>query len=352
MSNWKDYTEAYDGLFYTAQQKSKVATQAADIACERTKKVHRKQYFFGKVATAAAYLLSVITITAEAAGIPTPVSEILAPIFGGSIAQTEVINKIGHPIDAYDTDNGITIQAEAIIGDEYNACLVFTISRDDGKPILPEGVQAKQLLLGGSSDISLQTMGGSHGSSKFIDKVPGDHEIQWVRCISSDVPLNKGICKASFSDIKYCVDDGIHEIPAIEGNWKFRFEVDYEDSSVILGNKETFQQGGMNFTITEVRVSPIAVQVSYEVDSAVQWSNAPSGRMPDEDRRQVERYLENVEILLKKKDGTVMDMSNSGGSIQPNDGKTFCTKGDTFEEILPLEELESICIGGVLYPIE
>lgn len=82
----------------------------------------------------------------------------------------------------------------------------------------------------------------------------------------------------------------------------------------------------MLFTVKEVRISPIAIRISYEVNSEVRWSDAPSGRLPEEDRRQQERYMENVSILLVKKDGTIIDMSLSGGSIQPRDGKTNCIK--------------------------
>ena len=107
----------------------------------------------------------------------------------------------------------------------------------------------------------------------------------------------------------------------------------------------------MTFTVDSVSVSPVAVKVDYTVDSEVQWRDAPSGREPEEDRIQMERYFENVEILLAKKDGTVIDMSHSGGGIRPDLGVTVCDKGEIFEEIIPLEELESISVGGIVYPI-
>ena len=66
---------------------------------------------------------------------------------------------------------------------------------------------------------------------------------------------------------------------------------------------------------------------------------------------QMERYLENVEILLMKKDGTVIDLSSSGGSIKPENGKTYCTKSNVLDQLLPLEELDSIQVGGIRFPI-
>lgn len=60
--------------------------------------------------------------------------------------------------------------------------------------------------------------------------------------------------------------------PPVEGHWKLRFDVDYEDSSVALGGGGTFEQDGMTFTVDTVTVSPIAIQVAYTVDSEVVWS--------------------------------------------------------------------------------
>lgn len=352
MNNRKAYQQKYDGLAYSAEQKKAIAARAAAAAAEAQMHSHRRNYhIFSKFAAAAACLLCAVTITAEAAGITTPISGLLAPIFGSTVSQTEVIDKIGRPIEASDTDNGVTISAEAIIGDAYNACFVFRISRDDGTALLPEGMTARNLRLGGFCDISTGKHGGTHGSAGFVDPVPGDNEILYTHVLCSDNPLNKGSVKAVFEDIAYWDEETGEEVPLVEGKWSIRFAVDYEDASVVLGNGETFSQEGMNFTITEIRLSPVAVQVSYEVDSEVQWSNGPSGELPEEDRRQVERYLENIEVLLVKKDGTVVDVSSSGGSIKPENGKTLCVKSRILDEVIPMEEMESIRVGGVEFVI-
>ena len=46
-----------------------------------------------------------------------------------------------------------------------------------------------------------------------------------------------------------------------------------------------------------------------------------------------------------------MDLSTSGGSIRPEDGVSVCSKGQVMEEIIPLAELESISVGGIVFPI-
>ena len=348
MSELFEYKQALDGLRFTDEQKKALAAQALRAA-EQTAPRRRKPVW--RTALIAAAVAAVLVVGAGATGVLKTAAEALSPIFGGSAAQTEVIDKIGRPIGASATDNGVTITADAIIGDTYNAAIVYTIRRDDGTPLLPEDANEKGLLMGGLGGTWLKVTGGSHGSAWFVDEVPGDDTIQLVQTISADVPISKRTATAEFQDLRGW-DEAVGEaVTLIEGHWKFRFDVDYEDSSVTLGGGETFTQDGMTFTVDSVTVSPVAVKVDYTVDSEVQWSDAPSGRENKEDSRQMERYFENVEILLTKKDGTVIDMSNSGGSIKPDHGVTVCDKGQVFEEIIPLEELASISVGGIVYPI-
>ena len=68
-------------------------------------------------------------------------------------------------------------------------------------------------------------------------------------------------------------------------------------------------------------------------------------------RLTTQRYFENVEILLTLTDGTVIDLSNAGGSIGPEDGVTVCSKGEVFSEVLPMEDMASISVGGVVYDL-
>lgn len=350
MSNLSEYRQSMDTLRFTPEQKARLAAEAAGAVSRETSRRTRRP--LGRMAVIAAAVAVVLAVGASAAGVlPAPV-DVFAPLFGGSVAQTEVIDKIGHPIGASDTDNGITISADAIMGDEYNAVIVYTLSRDDGERFLPEdrNLDESFLMIGGFGGAGW-ARGGSHGGAWFVDTDAEDNQIQYVETVSADVPLTRGTASVEFEDLRCWNPETERDELLYEGRWKFRFAVDYEDCSVRLGGGETFSQDGLNFTIDSISVSPIAVKVDYTVDSEVQWSNAPSGRQDPEDARQSARFMENIEILLTKTDGTVIDLSTSGGSIRPEDGKTVCSKGEVLEEIIPLAELESISVGGVVYPI-
>ena len=350
MSELFDYKKEMSQLRFTESQKKTLAEAAASAAGKTAKR--RRPVL--RTALIAAVMAVALAVGSSAAGIlPEPI-DVFAPLFGGAVAQTEVIDKIGHPIGASDSDGGITITADAIMGDRYNAVIVYTLSRDDGERFFPEGesLDNRMLMIGGFGGASW-TRGGAHGGAWFVDEDPDDDRIQYVETVSSDVSLTKGTARSEFEDLRCMDPEADRDEILYPGKWKLRFEVDYEDCSVRLGNGETFSQDGINFTIDEVTVSPIAFQVAYTTDSAAVWSNAPSGREDPEDAPKMKQYLDNIEILLTKTDGTVIDFSNSGGRVSPDyeAGVSHCSKGEVLDEIIPLEELESIRVGGVTYEI-
>lgn len=350
MSDLFDYKKEMSELRFTETQKQALAEAAASAAGGKAKR--RRPVF--RTALIAAAMVMVLAAGASAAGIlPAPV-DIFAPLFGGSVAQTEVIDKIGHPIGASDSDHGITISADAIMGDEYNAVIVYTLSRDDGERFFPEGegLDSRMLVMGGFGGASW-ARGGAYGGAWFVDEDPDDDRIQLVETVSSDVPLTKGTARTEFQDLR-CMDPEVEGGEVLyPGKWRLRFEVDYEDCSVHLGGGEAFSQDDMNFTIDEVTISPIAVRVAYTADMAVVWADAPSGRESPENAPKRQRFLENIEILLTKTDGTVIDLSGSGGSTSPDYEANIsrCNKGQVFDEIIPLEDMASLTVGGVTYEI-
>ena len=273
---------------------------------------------------------------------------------GGIVVQKSFVNRILTDADflpAEATDkNGVTVTADAVMGDAYNAVIVYTISRDDGTRLLPEDITGEMLLVhGNGTDLSI--LGGSHGSSYFVVEDPAASSIQMVETVSADKPINDCTATGVFENLYKWDEEAGEAVPIIEGKWRLKFEMTYEDSSVTLSGGETFTQDGMTFTIDSITLSPVAYKVDYTVDSEVVWSNSGSGRQSEEDRLTTQRYFENVEILLTLTDGTVIDLSNAGGSIGPEDGVTVCSKGEVFSEVLPMEDMASISVGGVVYDL-
>ena len=339
MNSQFEYQESLNSLRFTDEQKEAIARRAAEAARQQTRQArpaHRRPVRRMALVAAAAVLVLAMG-TAGATGILRSAVEVFSPLFGGAPAQTEIIDQIGYPVGASDTDNGVTVTADAVMGDAYNAVIVYTISRDDGTALLPEGTSGDMLLVRGNGT-DLNVLGGAHGGSHFVVEDPAASSIQLVETISADVPINDCTATGVFEDICKWDETTGEAVPVIEGKWKVKFQMAYEDS-------------GMTFTIDSITLSPVAYKVDYTVDSEVVWSDSGSGRQSEEDSRQMARYFENVEILLTLTDGTVVDLSNAGGSIGPEDGVTVCSKGEMLSEVIPMEDMASISVGGVVFPI-
>ncbi|MCB6366510.1 DUF4179 domain-containing protein [Intestinibacillus massiliensis] len=343
------YKEGLDRLRFTQEEKRDMVEYLLDAHKEEPKvRAYHKKFKFIMIGVAAA-----LALTAGAgAVIGGNASDWLSGVFGGG--HTEIIDRIGRPVGASASGNGLKVTADAIIGDSHNACIVYTIEREDGTPFDFKPNEFGYLPLHFQSQwTDLNVLGGSHGSAWFTDNDPGDNKIQFVEVKSADVPLG-GRAKAEFHDLCYFNEETGESEPLVEGDWKLRFNVDYEDASVQVPAGQAFTQDGMGFTVTGISLSPVALRVEYEVDSQADWGDAESadGRMPEDMRRQQARYFEDVPLLIHLKDGTVIDQTRAGGGIRPKGGKTYCTKGDVFERIVPVEDVQSLTVGSVEIPVQ
>jgi len=357
-----EYRQELDALRYTDEQKALLAQLTAHRAGRQAKAPARRGRPIRRMAVLAACAAVLLTVGAGASGGLKTAAEALSFLFGGTPAQTEVVDRIGRPIDASASADGITITADAIIGDKYNACIVYSIRRDDGEPFAYDGLNdygtGRLNLSFDLRDVDTGWKGGTSGSSWFFDQAPGDDAVQYVETFSADGAAFGGdvIVRSTFENLCIRTPDGQY-VPIAEGKWKVSFQANLEDCALTFGSGETFELGGISFTVDEVSLSPIGAMVQYTADSVVQWSDAPSGRISGQDRRETERYMGNVEVLITKTDGSVLSLASAGGSIKPRDGVTVCSKGGLFVSadpawsIVPLEDIESVTVGDVVYEV-
>ena len=62
--------------------------------------------------------------------LPLP-SDMLSDIFDGPVSQTEIIDRIGRPVGASCSNNGVTVTADAIMGDKDMVTIAYTLTFDD-----------------------------------------------------------------------------------------------------------------------------------------------------------------------------------------------------------------------------
>jgi hypothetical protein len=98
----------------------------------------------------------------------------------------------------------------------------------------------------------------------------------------------------------------------------------------------------------------VGLYVAYKADRQADFQESAdeNGREPAKVRNETARYLDGISVILTKKDGTKLDLTDSGGSLNPSDGKTACTKSGIFHEVIPIEEMQSVTIGGVEIPVD
>lgn len=348
----KTYRQSMEELHFTREEKNAMVDRLMTGEAREGGKIRSIRRTL-TVGVAAALLM---TMGVGAAVTLTPAGEVFASVFGGTPAQTEILDQMGVPIGASDTADGVTITADAIIGDTYSYAIVYSIAREDGRPLW-EGLEANELgllpLTFDSADTDVGMMGGAHGTAYFYDADPTDNAVQYVEMMTADTPIEPGTATGTFRNLYLRGEDIQDKTLLAEGKWKIRFQFAFPDSGVSLDAGQNFRLNGMEATLDGVTLSPLSIQVNYTVWEELVWDHQDQadGRMSEHDREQSYRFFESLPVAVNFTDGTALDLSGNGGGIQPEDGRTVCQKGCVFEEILDLSTVESVTVGDLTLPV-
>lgn len=347
----EQYKNEMDHLHWTQEGKENLIRRVKTNA-EQVQPV-RHCLSMGKYALVAA-MICLFSVSAYATGILQSATDVLAPILGATPVQTEIIEKIGRPIGASDTSDGITISADAIIGDSNNVCVVYSIENGDGTPfVLPNGISPQDVFFAGNSGTEFPfTAGGINGSIGVQDNNETDGILQIVEMLSSEkrLPLGKNVT-ANFSQLSYFNTDG-KVVPLSDGKWKLRYALNFENVGIIIPVEKQFTRDSLTFTVNKIMISPIAIKANYTVNGIPNWSNSKSGKMPEQDQKEMNKFLEGIELIITKSDGTTIDLTeSSGGGLSHEKDVTFGYKGTVLDEIIPLNEIVSVTVGDIVIDI-
>ena len=362
----KSYNSTLDELRFSEEAKSRMVDRlmAAAEQPEQPVAIHRVRRFprIAAVGVAAALVLS---IGAGATGVFKSASDAFAGVFGPT-ADTEIIDQIGHPIGASDTSNGVTVTADAILFDGYNYLISYTLEKDDGTTfdctknpdtgLYDLGWKRSDSTIGSNVD-------GRSGSSYFYDADPSDNAIQYVETMSyNDTVQTGGTAKITLGDLSVMNSETGEMQTIAKGTWHLKFKLEADNSAVELPAGQTIEVNGLSASVDKVVISPIGYHVVYTVDGEAKFDtvytefgeeipyDTESGQEPASMRSTWESY--SAKLLVTKTDGTVLDFSDYGGSMDPHDGKTVCTRQGTFDTILPLDEVASVTIGDTTISVE
>ena len=199
-------------------------------------------------------------------------------------------------------------------------------------------------------------MDGASGSSYFYDENPSDNAIQYVETMSyNDAVQTGGTVKITLHDLQEFSNDGT-ESTLVKGTWSLKFKLDAGNSAKELPAGQTIEVNGLSASVDKVVISPIRSTVDGEAtfdtlyDENGEEIPQENGREPAGVCSTWESYA--AKLLVTKTDGTVLDFSDCGGSMDPHDGNTVCTRQGTFDTILPLDEVASVTIGDTTIPVK
>lgn len=296
---------------------------------------------------------------AYASGVRIGVLGLVDDVFNGAPANTEVVSKIGRPIGASAHANGVTITADAVIGDAQNYVIVYSISRDDGKPITE--VKADEYgnlpLKFGGQTTWVHGVWGANGSSHFYDSDPSDNSIQYVEemSLSTDGASIVGqTAYASFTDLCVFDSESAQTEPVISGHWNLKFKMNYEDAAVEIPSGQVFSINGLEATMDKLSISPIALSLSYTVHEAANLPDAPSGQMPPELEARMDQLMNLGMVTITLRDGSTITFRDLGGgsSDSRDQNSTRVEKSSFLPRIIDASEVSSVTIGDTTFSVQ
>lgn len=325
----------------------KVATSFSPVKAGRRQAAARRTRPRFAMAAVAAGIALVVGAGgyAYASGQLVSVASAIDDVFLGSTAPTEVRNKVGRPVDAVATSGGVTISADAIVGDEHNYAVVYSISRADGKAFGTIGKDASGTLTvdgkypDADFDQSVDAASAQGGESYFYDADPSDNAIQMVVKYSTNASVIGATTHASFRGLSLLDPGSYHTARTIAtGSWDLKFKLNYQSDSVSLRPAGSLEVAGTPGSVQGVSVSPVGVTVSYTLDGTQQ---APASGKWSSD------YLDLGTITVTMRDGSTVSVPSGAASSQERDGKTVCTVGSFFDGLIDPANVASVSFGGV-----
>ena len=342
-------TTADDANGILQMPSTRTATESPHRIGPRNKRpAHRILRIAASIAIAAG--LGLGATGAYAAATQRSLSAVFSDLFGGAPAQTEVIDKIGHPLGASAASNGVTVTADAVIGSANSCTMVFSISRDDGKPFtdLAPAADSTYPLLWEASDIRIDGLQSMGGNAYFYDADPSDASIQYVYTISNATMfdgngLTGRTARVRLRDLAVASEHDDRTEVVATGSWNLKFQLDYQDSSIALQAGQGLELNGMETTVDKLSVSSVGASITYTINAVS--SSSQNSEEPPSDK------LVQLPFTVTFKDGRVEDGTDADASTHEHGGTTTVTKSFIFSTIASTDDIASVTVGDQVIPV-
>lgn len=372
-TNSNDYRHALEHISFTDNAKQhmansiaqSVASSDAATAQSNFNGTRRKPRIarhpvrtVARIAAVTAVLAIVIggTGTAMATGVLPLPSDMLSDIFDGPASQTEIIDRIGRPVGASCSNNGVTVTADAIMGDKDMVTIAYTLTFDDPAALKKLSEPGENGTIAGSVDGNVYVDGehGGQGQSWLIDKNPNDSSIQYFAQFSVESPGLMGRTVRTHIN-SLVVPRAGKELPEykkiLTGPWDLKFQLNYEDTSVTIPAPKSVNFNGTKATIQEATVSCVGVSVRYNIDRSIEHDNN-SGKMSQNMEESMDA-VGNIPLIVTFKDGHVEDATSHSGYFanKLDNGTTDVHKTWPFSQVCDTDKIASVQIGDTVIPM-
>lgn len=372
-TNSNDYRHALEHISFTDNAKQHMANSIAqsvassDAATAQSnfngtrRKPRIARHPVRTVARIAA-VTAVLAIVIGGAGtamatdvLPLP-SDMLSDIFDGPASQTEIIDRIGRPVGASCSNNGVTVTADAIMGDKDMVTIAYTLTFDDPAALKKLSEPGENGTIAGSVDGNVYVDGehGGQGQSWLIDKNPNDSSIQYFAQFSVESPGLMGRTVRTHIN-SLVVPRAGKELPEykkiLTGPWDLKFQLNYEDTSVTIPAPKSVNFNGTKATIQEATVSCVGVSVRYNIDRSIEHDNN-SGKMSQNMEESMDA-VGNIPLIVTFKDGHVEDATSHSGYFanKLDNGTTDVHKTWPFSQVCDTDKIASVQIGDTVIPM-
>lgn len=372
-TNSNDYRHALEHISFTDNAKQhmansiaqSVASSDAATAQSNFNGTRRKPRIarhpvrtVARIAAVTAVLAIVIggAGTAMATGVLPLPSDMLSDIFDGPASQTEIIDRIGRPVGASCSNNGVTVTADAIMGDKDMVTIAYTLTFDDPAALKKLSEPGENGTIAGSVDGNVYVDGehGGQGQSWLIDKNPNDSSIQYFAQFSVESPGLMGRTVRTHINSLVLPRAG-KELPEykkiLTGPWDLKFQLNYEDTSVTIPAPKSVNFNGTKATIQEATVSCVGVSVRYNIDRSIEHDNN-SGKMSQNMEESMDA-VGNIPLIVTFKDGHVEDATSHSGYFanKLDNGTTDVHKTWPFSQVCDTDKIASVQIGDTVIPM-
>lgn len=372
-TNSNDYRHALEHISFTDNAKQhmansiaqSVASSDAATAQSNFNGTRRKPRIarhpvrtVARIAAVTAVLAIVIggAGTAMATGVLPLPSDMLSDIFDGPASQTEIIDRIGRPVGASCSNNGVTVTADAIMGDKDMVTIAYTLTFDDPAALKKLSEPGENGTIAGSVDGNVYVDGehGGQGQSWLIDKNPNDSSIQYFAQFSVESPGLMGRTVRTHIN-SLVVPRAGKELPEykkiLTGPWDLKFQLNYKDTSVTIPAPKSVNFNGTKATIQEATVSCVGVSVRYNIDRSIEHDNN-SGKMSQNMEESMDA-VGNMPLIVTFKDGHVEDATSHSGYFanKLDNGTTDVHKTWPFSQVCDTDKIASVQIGDTVIPM-